>query len=425
MAEGSTGQEKVFDGRVAIVTGAGAGLGRVSALELAKRGAKVVVNDLGGARDGTGGSQAAADQVVDEIKALGAEAVANYDSVATAEGGQAVVDQAVEAFGKLDILVNNAGILRDKSFAKMEPETWDQVLAVHLHGAYNVTRPAFLQMRENRYGRIIVTTSAAGLHGNFGQTNYSAAKMGLVGFMNTLKIEGEKRDIKVNAVAPVAATRLTEDILPPDLQEKLKPEFIAPLVLFLCSDKCPVTGGIYNAGAGFFSRAALVSGPGAVVGSGAEVPSPEDVAEAMEAIMSLDDPEEFDNATAALGQMMQAFMAAAESSGGGDTAMSPKDVFAKMPEAFQAGNATGVEVVFQYKLSGDGGGAWNVDIKDGTCTVAEGEHASPTTTILMSAEDLIAMIMGDLNPMQAYTSGALKIEGDLMKSQLIEKLFKF
>jgi NAD(P)-dependent dehydrogenase (short-subunit alcohol dehydrogenase family)/acyl dehydratase len=297
-----------FDGRVAVVTGAGAGLGRVYALELAKRGAKVVVNDLGGARDGSGeGSKAPAQQVVDEILGMGGEAVASYDSVATPEGGQAVVESAIKAFGKLDILINNAGILRDKTLVKMEPGNWGAVMDVHLKGAYNVTRPAFVRMRENRYGRIVFTTSAAGLYGNFGQTNYSAAKMGLVGFMNTLKLEGEKHDIKVNTVAPVAATRLTEDIFPPDLLNKLKPEFVAPIVLYLCSEQCPVTGATYNAGMGYYNRAAVLTGPGTVVGDGKEPPSPDEVAKAMERIKSLDGAGEYPNATAAFGPMLDAF----------------------------------------------------------------------------------------------------------------------
>jgi NAD(P)-dependent dehydrogenase (short-subunit alcohol dehydrogenase family) len=226
-----------YDGRVAIVTGAGAGLGRAYALELARRGAKVVVNDLGGARDGSGdGSAAPADQVVSEIKAAGGEAVANYDNVATAAGGEAIVKTALDAFGTVDILINNAGILRDKSFVKMEPENWHSVLDVHLNGAYHVSRPAFEVMKAKGYGRIVMTTSAAGLYGNFGQTNYTAAKLALVGFMNTLKIEGKKYDIKVNTIAPVAASRLTEDILPPDLFDKLKPEFVTPMTLFLCAE---------------------------------------------------------------------------------------------------------------------------------------------------------------------------------------------
>jgi NAD(P)-dependent dehydrogenase (short-subunit alcohol dehydrogenase family) len=213
-----------FDGRVAIVTGAGGGLGRAHALLLASRGAKVVVNDLGGTREGTGAGTAMADKVVDEIKAAGGEAVANYDGVDTAAGGESIVKTAVDAFGKVDILINNAGILRDRAFHNLTEEDWEKVLAVHLKGAYCVTQPAFRVMRQNSYGRIVFTTSAAGLYGNFGQTNYGAAKLALVGLMNTLKIEGQKYNIFANTIAPLAISRLTEDIFPPAMQEKLKTE---------------------------------------------------------------------------------------------------------------------------------------------------------------------------------------------------------
>ena len=298
-----------FDDRVAIVTGAGGGLGRVYALELAKRGAKVVVNDLGGARDGTGsGSTRSADAVVQEIVEAGGEAVANYDSVTTLEGGEKIVQTALDHFGRVDILINNAGILRDKTFAKMTPEMWEGVLAVHLQGAYNVTQPAFRAMRENTpgegYGRIVMTTSAAGLFGNFGQTNYSAAKMGLVGLMNTLKLEGEKYDIKVNTVAPLATTRLTEDVMPPDLLERIRPEFVAPLVLYLCSEACTETGLIINAGGGFFSRAAVVSAPGTLVGDGEEVSTPEAIHQNWARVDSLEGGQEYPNANAALMDML-------------------------------------------------------------------------------------------------------------------------
>ncbi len=297
-----------FDGRVAIVTGAGAGLGRIYALELAKRGARVVVNDLGGARDGSGkGSKAPAEKVVDEIKASGGEAVANFDSVATARGGENIVQTALDAFGTVDILINNAGILRDKTFLKMEPDNWQTVIDVHLDGAYNVSRPAFGVMKQRGYGRILMTISAAGLYGNFGQTNYSAAKMGLVGLMNTLKLEGQKHNIKVNTIAPLAASRLTQDVLPPDLIENLKPELVAPMALYLVSENCPVSGNIYNAGMGCFNRAAIVTGPGAVVGDGLEIPDPEQLLAQWEKVSSLKGAKEYWNATEQVGDVLKAF----------------------------------------------------------------------------------------------------------------------
>ncbi|MBI5585268.1 MAG: SDR family NAD(P)-dependent oxidoreductase [Deltaproteobacteria bacterium] len=416
-----------FDGRVAVVTGAGAGLGRSYALELAARGAQVVVNDLGGGRDGSGGSAGPADRVVEEIRAAGGEAVANYDSVSTPEGGEALIRQAVEAFGRVDILINNAGILRDKSLLNMTSEEWEKVLAVHLDGAYTVTRPAFRQMREQKYGRILLTTSAAGLFGNFGQANYSAAKLALVGMMNTLKLEGDKYDIKVNTVAPVAATRLTEDILPPDLFARLKPEFVAPLVLFLCSEQCQETGQVFNAGLGYFNKAAVVTGPGILLGDGRNVPTPEDIERNWEAVNSLEGGKEFFNTTLAFGDMLLGGDSQADAPApAADTGVpGVATVFDGLPRAFQADKAAGVDVVFQFRISGPGGGDWVAAIRDGACTVSRGAHEKPTTTIKMADGDFLNLMSGKLPAMQAYTSGKLKIEGDLLKSQLIEKLFKF
>ncbi len=282
-----------FTGRVAIVTGSGAGLGRCHALELAKRGAKIVVNDLGGTRDGTGSDDSAANKVVEEIKALGGEAVPNYDNVATVAGGENIVKTAIDAFGKVDILVNNAGILRDKSFTKMEEENWDGVMAVHLRGAYCVTRPAFANMRENGYGRIVMTTSGAGLFGNFGQSNYAAAKMGLIGLTNVLKLEGGKYNVKTNVLAPVAASRLTEDVLPPEFFEKMKPDFVTPVVLYMCSEQCEDSGMIINAALGYFSRSAIVTGPGAILSDGKKIPTPEEVMENWGKITSIENPQYF------------------------------------------------------------------------------------------------------------------------------------
>jgi NAD(P)-dependent dehydrogenase (short-subunit alcohol dehydrogenase family)/acyl dehydratase len=287
-----------FDGQVAIITGAGAGLGRVYALELAARGAKVVVNDYGSAPDGSGGgsggnSSSPAQTVVDEIQDAGGQAVASYDNVAFPEGGENIVKTALKAFGTVDVLINNAGILRDKSFVKMESAQWDAVLGVHLAGAYNVTRPAFKIMKEKGYGRIVMTTSAAGLYGNFGQTNYSSAKLALVGLMNALKLEGEKYNIKVNTIAPLAASRLTQGIMPEEIFEKSKPEYVMPMTLYLCSELCPVTGNIYNAGMGFFNRAAVFTGPGAVVGNMDQLPDADAIKEKIQQITSLKQAKEY------------------------------------------------------------------------------------------------------------------------------------
>jgi len=251
-----------FKGRVAVVTGAGAGLGRCHAIELAKRGAKVVVNDLGGSRDGVGSSDSAANKVVDEIKALGGEAVPNYDDVSTVKGGENITQTAIDAFGRIDILVNNAGILRDKSFLKMEEDNWDLVVAVHLKGAYCCTKPAFTKMREQGYGRIVMTSSVSGVLGNFGQANYGAAKMGVCGLANVLKLEGEKYNIKVNCLLPNAATRLTEDVMPPEFYALATVEKVTPVVLYLCSEQCQDTGMYISANTGWYARSNIVTSPG-------------------------------------------------------------------------------------------------------------------------------------------------------------------
>jgi NAD(P)-dependent dehydrogenase (short-subunit alcohol dehydrogenase family) len=242
-----------YDGKVAIITGAGGGLGRQHALMFAARGARVVINDLGGSVDGTGANVGAAQKVVDEIAALGGEAVADTNSVATPEGGAAIVKSAIDAFGRIDIVVNNAGILRDKSFPNLDPELMNPVLDVHLKGAFHVTRPAFVHMKEQGYGRIISTSSAAGLFGNFGQTNYGAAKMGLVGFTRVLAVEGAKFNIKANAIAPLALTRMTENLLGP-LADKLDPAYVSPIVGWLAHEDCPVSGEVYSVGGGRVAR---------------------------------------------------------------------------------------------------------------------------------------------------------------------------
>ena len=257
--------EKIrFDGRVALVTGAGGGLGRAHALELARRGAKVVVNDLGGQRDGSGKDSAPAQAVVDEIRAAGGDAVANADSVSDKDGAAAMVRQAVESYGRLDIVVNNAGILRDKTFAKMSLDDFDLVVQVHLLGSAYVTHAAWPIMREQKYGRVVFTTSSSGLFGNFGQANYAAAKMGVVGLMNSLRLEGERDNIRVNCLAPTAFSRMTSDLMPPEAAAFFSPEAVSPAVALLAEEDSP-TGLILEAGGGYFSRVAVREGQGAAL----------------------------------------------------------------------------------------------------------------------------------------------------------------
>lgn len=261
--------------RVIVVTGAGGGLGREYALTLAREGASVVVNDLGGSRDGTGAGSAMADHVVAEIKEAGGRAAANYDSVAEPEGAANIIKTALDEFGAVHGVVSNAGILRDGTFHKMTFENWDAVLKVHLYGGYNVIRAAWPHFREQSYGRVVVATSTSGLFGNFGQANYGAAKLGLVGMINTLAQEGAKYNIHTNAIAPIAATRMTEDILPKEVLEKLTPEFVAPVVAYLCTEECPDTAAVYVAGGGKVQRVALFQNEGTTFDN---PPSVEDIA---------------------------------------------------------------------------------------------------------------------------------------------------
>lgn len=274
-----------FDGRVAVVTGAGGGLGKGYALELARRGARVVVNDLGGAVDGSGSSKAAADVVVDEITEAGGEAVANYDSVSTRDGGEGIIQTALDSFGTVDVVINNAGILRDKSFANMTLDEVEAVLDVHLKGAFYVSHPAFKVMKEKGYGRLVHTTSASGLFGNFGQANYGAAKAGLVGLSNVLAIEGAKYNIKSNAVAPTAKTRMTEELLGP-FADMFDTDQVTPLVVYLCSEANENTHQIFSVGGGRYARIFLGTNRGWFAGQG-EVPSVEDVAGHMDEVMDV------------------------------------------------------------------------------------------------------------------------------------------
>jgi NAD(P)-dependent dehydrogenase (short-subunit alcohol dehydrogenase family) len=290
---------------VAVVTGAGGGLGKTYALELARRGARVVVNDLGGAVDGTGESPSAADVVVAEIESAGGEAVANYDSVSTAEGGGAVIQTAVDAFDGVDVVINNAGILRDRSFANMKITEIEAVLDVHLNGAFYVSQPAFRIMKDNGYGRFVFTASASGLFGNFGQANYGAAKLGLVGLSNVLAIEGEKYNIKSNAISPTARTRMTEDILGP-FNELVDPNQVTPMVVYLCSEANEHTHEIFTAGGGRYARVFIGTNEGWFAGQGT-VPTVEEVGSRLDEIRDISEyiiPSNINDELMMLGKML-------------------------------------------------------------------------------------------------------------------------
>ncbi|MBQ0720869.1 MAG: SDR family oxidoreductase [Gammaproteobacteria bacterium] len=284
-----------YDNRVAVITGAGSGLGRSHALFLASRGAKVVVNDLGGAVDGSGASASAGEEVVDEIKAAGGEAVANADSVATPEGAANIIQTAIDNYGQIDILINNAGNLRDKSFAKLQPEDFDAVVDVHLSGSAYCTLAAWPHMKDANYGRIVMTTSSAGLFGNFGQGNYAAAKMGVFGLMNALKHEGRKFNININTLAPMALTRMTEEIMSDKIKPLVKPEFVTPIVAWFCAEENTTSGDVVEAGAGYYAKVQIVEGAGVVLGGG-EIPTPEEIQANYDKITDMSQAAPFDSA---------------------------------------------------------------------------------------------------------------------------------
>ena len=320
-------KEVRFDGRVAIVTGAGQGLGRSHALLLASRGAKVVVNDLGGSSGGEGKSSESADLVVEEIKKAGGEAVANYDSV---EDGDAIVRTAMDAWGRVDIVINNAGILRDKSFKNMTEADWDIIFRVHNYGAYKVTKAAWPIMTEQGYGRVLFTTSSAGIYGNFGQTNYGSAKLSLVGFANTLSLEGQRKNVLVNTIAPFAASRLTEGLLPPAVFDSLKPEYVSPIVAYLCSEDSDTTGGVYEVGGGFYSSLRWERTKGKLFRLGREV-SPDDIQSSWKQINDFGESDHISSVMESLGPIIQN-VEAGPSKGGNEFIDADEALGAKYPD---------------------------------------------------------------------------------------------
>lgn len=423
-----------FDGKVAIVTGAGNGLGRQYAHLLASRGAKVVVNDLGGSVKGEGQQAAkhAADVVVDEIKAKGGEAVADKHSV---EFGDKIVKTAVDAFGTVDIVINNAGILRDVSFQKMREIDWDLIMLVHLKGAFSVTRAAWNIMREKGYGRIVNTGSSSGIYGSFGQVNYSTAKMGLWGFTQSLAKEGQKRGIYVNCIAPVAGTRMTETVMPAEVVAALKPDFVAPFTAWLASESCKETGSLYEVGAGFIAKNRWQQSKGVQFDvdnlsieqirdqwsgvnqfeSGATIPTSNQ--EMLATIMNN------------LETKQQAKAAAAKPAAGGAAAaggsgLKSEGIFGMMSAYLDAGHGKPliekVSSVFGFQITKKKGAKpsliYAIDLKNGQGKCTEGKPAKADATFTMTDDDFEAVCLGKLNPQIAFMQGKMKIQGNMAKA---------
>ncbi len=293
-----------FENKVVVITGAGRGLGKCYALEFARRGAKVVVNDLGTSDKGDGASGQSALEVVKLITNSGGEAVADFNNVADEEKAKNIIQTAVDNFGTVDILINNAGIIRDRSFGNMSKEDYDFVLKVHLYGTYFTTKAAFPVMKKNNHGRIIMTTSVAGLYGNFGQANYGSAKLGIVGLMNVLKEEGKRYNICINTIAPIADSRMGKDVLSPQISTEIKPEYVAAAVLYLCSDRCRDSGEIISAGGGYYSRVQIVEGEGFCFERG-KVVTPEMIEEKYDIITDMSKSKQYENAMEAVTTMLR------------------------------------------------------------------------------------------------------------------------
>uniref|UniRef100_A0A6B2L4T8 SCP2 domain-containing protein n=1 Tax=Arcella intermedia TaxID=1963864 RepID=A0A6B2L4T8_9EUKA len=397
---------------------------------LASRGAKIVVNDLGGSVKGTGSSSRAADAVVEEIRKLGGTAVANYDSV---EFGEKIVKTAIDSFGRVDIVINNAGILRDTSFVKMKDADWDIIFKVHVGGAYSVTKAAWPYLRDQDYGRIIFVTSAAGLYGNFGQANYSAAKMALVGLANTLSIEGKSKNIVVNTIAPVAGSRMTESVFPANLVAALKPEFVAPLVAYLVHESNAETGGIYEVGAGWMSKVRLQRSRGASFPIDKEL-SPEQIRDGFQEVLDFTgatNPASINDATAAIVQRVLGLQAAKQEAPAPAPA-APKAspvaaVFADLEKKIQANPALVKQVGGTYIFTIKDEGTWVIDLQNGGGSVKKGTPTAEVPgacKIAVAPEDFVNLMSGKLDAMSAFTQGKVKVSGNMGLAMKLSALTK-
>lgn len=420
-----------YDNRVAVITGAGGGLGRAYALFFASRGAKIVVNDLGSSFKGEGADATPAQKVVDEIKKLGGDAIANYDSV---EDGEKIIAAALSAFGRVDILVNNAGILRDASFMKMTDADWDLVHRVHVRGVYKITRAAWNHMRDQNYGRIIMTTSSAGLYGNFGQANYSAAKLAQLGMAKALAIEGAKKNIFVNTIAPVAGSRMTATVMPPDLVDALKPEFITPVVAYLCHESCQENGSVFEVAAGWVAKLRWQRTKGHYFGTGSDYTA-EAVKNSWDKVTSFEEvtypTTTQDTVTHVMSLMQSRPAAAATPAAPAKPAASDfksAAVFEAIHKKLKQDGPTLVKKVngvYQFNIKkGAQVKTWGLDLKNGNGSLIEGSPQKSNCTISTSDDDFAAIMSGKLNAQQAFMQGKLKIQGDMTLATKLEVLTK-
>jgi len=426
-----------FKDRVVVVTGAGGGLGRTYALLFGSRGAKVVVNDLGGSVKGdAGASTRAADVVVEEIRKNGGTAVANYDSV---EFGEKIIKTAIDNYGRIDILINNAGILRDVSFLKMSDKDWDLIYTVHVKGAYSCSKAAWPYMKEQKFGRIIMTASAAGIYGNYGQANYSMAKLGLYGFANSLAIEGKKENILVNTIAPIAGSRMTQTILPPQLVEELKPDYVAPMVAYLCHESSNVTGGLFELGAGYYAKLRWQRTRGVALGTG-KIPTPEDVRDNYAAIADFSNATNPTTGQESMKDMLEALQQKsapapssapsaspkASSSGGSNAKTAP--VYSALEGQVKSRGAELVKQVngvFIFEIKGNPNETWVLDLKNGSGSISKGTPSSEPKgfcKIKIGDDEFVQLMTGKLDPQSAWAGGKLSLEGNMGLAMKLQAL---
>jgi 3-hydroxyacyl-CoA dehydrogenase/3a,7a,12a-trihydroxy-5b-cholest-24-enoyl-CoA hydratase len=404
-----------FDDKVVVITGAGNGLGKCYAKYFAKRGAKVLVNETGGDVHGEGADKSFADAVVADIKAAGGEATANYDSV---EHGDKIIQAAVDAYGTVDILINNAGILRDVSLAKMKEEDWDRVFAVHAKGTFMTTKAAWPIFRKKGCGKIVNTTSGAGLFGAFGQSNYSAAKLAIHGFTQAIAKEGESKNIHANTIAPIAGTRMTETVLSKELIDALNPDYVVPLVAFLAHESCEETGGVFEVGAGYFAKLRWERTEGKAY-KWSEV-SAENLRRDWEEITEFKNPDYPESLNDTVFHMMNNV----EKNTTGGEELKSAEIFDMMNVYLDRGEGADlpekVGAVFQFDVRAKKGGpivgSWEIDLKSSPPSCKKGKSSSPDATFTMIDSDFEKVCMGTLNPQMAFMQGKMKIKGNLGKA---------